>query len=63
MIKINVETYCESCPHFEAEQSTDCATAMNGQTVFVEHIIKCKNKYKCKRIYNYLEQYKINEGS
>lgn len=60
MIKINVEKYCENCPDFEAEQYTNCAVTSDGSTAFVEHLIGCKHKYKCKQIRNYLEQYKIN---
>lgn len=61
MIKINVEKYCENCPGFEAEQDINCAVTSDGRTAFVEHIIECKHRFKCKQIYNYLEQYKINE--
>lgn len=60
MIKINVEKYCENCPNLEVEQDTNCAVAVDGRTAFVEHIIRCKHRFQCKRIRDYLEQYKIN---
>ena len=60
MIKISVEKYCENCPNFEVEQDTNCAITSDGRTAFVEHLLECKHKYKCKQIRNYLEQSKIN---
>lgn len=61
MINISVEKYCENCIDFEVEQNTNCATTFDGRTAFVQHTIMCKNRKKCRRICNYLKQYKINE--
>ena len=62
MIKLSIEEYCEHCPSFEVEQNISCATTLySDEIVFVEHIITCKHKDKCKRIRHYLEKYEIND--
>ena len=58
MIKLDIEEYCETCPHFEVEQSTIATQSIDGEIVNSEHHIKCVNQTKCNNIKNHLENVK-----
>lgn len=48
-ISILVESYCQSCPHFDAVQETIKINS-DDEFLFVEHFIKCKKADLCKSL-------------
>lgn len=67
MIKIDVRKYCDRCPHFEPEVAerpeveilTRWSVAeLSEKQLAITHgdtIVKCRNRYRCEGIYEYME--------
>lgn len=58
MITLEIEDYCQDCPHFEVEQNSFSAINVYGEEVLCEHAITCKNLKLCERLRKHL----LNKG-
>ena len=54
-ISLRIESYCQDCPHFDAEQDTLKINADN-EVVFIEHFVKCKNADLCRHLKEHLKR-------
>lgn len=59
MIKLNVREYCQSCTEFDpdVEYPTTVRTTNGSGKEIGDTIIRCKNRDRCEKIKNHLENY------
>ena len=55
MIELLVEQYCNDCINFEADVHKIATKLVDGDIVYADTLISCKNKSRCKRMLKYLE--------
>lgn len=55
MIELDLEPYCDNCPHFEAKSNVSRIYGSFSPD-FVDTTIKCKNAEKCREIERYLKE-------
>ena len=53
-IQLKLDSYCEDCDRFEAE-TNKTALYCNSERTLCETTITCRNRKKCKEIYEYLK--------
>jgi hypothetical protein len=56
MITLNVEPYCNNCPSFEADVDIICSYSSYDDKQMYYTFIRCKNRNKCKTIYDHLKE-------
>lgn len=54
-IHLEIEPYCDDCPHFEAETETSVLYSMDLYDDFVCTKITCVNADKCRMLMKHLE--------
>lgn len=55
MITLDIELYCNNCPDFEPDVDIPCLHSSYGDKQIYNTFIRCKNRNKCKTIYDYLK--------
>lgn len=55
MITLDVESYCNNCPGFEADVDITC---LHDEQMYKMYntFIRCRNRNKCKTIYDHLKE-------
>lgn len=56
MITLDVESYCNNCPGFEADVYITCLHSPYNDEQMYNTFIRCGNRNKCKTIYDYLKE-------